>query len=270
MIVTEVRIGCSGWMYGDWRGRLYPERQPQRRWLELYAQRFDTVEVNSTFYRLARRDAVADWVAQTPPGFVFAVKASRYLTHVRRLREIREGVARFYEPLEPLIEGGRLGPVLWQLPEPFHRDDERLKGLIELLPPGRHTIEFRHQSWFCPAVMRMLKERGVALTIGDHPIRPFQSHEATTSWRFVRFHYGSRGRAGNYSETEIDTWAARIAQWRRRQDVYAYFNNDWRGFAPANATRLQRKLNRDQSGRAASSTGTPKRSRNSSGSGRSR
>ncbi|HEX4282430.1 MAG TPA: DUF72 domain-containing protein [Solirubrobacteraceae bacterium] len=243
--MKQVRIGCSGWMYDDWRGRLYPEGVAKRRWLETYASTFDTVEVNSTFYRLARRDAVAGWVEQTPPGFLFAVKASRYLTHVKRLVDIREGIARFYEPLAPMVDAGKLGPVLWQLPENFHRDDARLDGWLEQLdsaPPGRHTIEFRHASWFAPEVFDALRARGVAVTIGDHPKRPFQTFEATADWRFVRFHYGSRGRAGNYSESEIDTWSRRIAQWRRREDVYAYFNNDWQGFAPANAKRLMRSL----------------------------
>jgi uncharacterized protein YecE (DUF72 family) len=240
--MKQVRVGCSGWMYDDWRGRLYPEREPKRRWLELYAQHFDTVEVNSTFYRLARREAVAGWVAQTPREFVFAVKASRYLTHIKRLVGIEDGVKRFYEPLDPLLESGRLGPVLWQLPENFHRDDVRLHGWLELLPAGMHTIEFRHQSWFVPAVMDALRSHAVALTIGDHPKRPFQSHEATAPWRFVRFHYGSRGRDGNYSNAEIEQWAGRIAVWRNREEVYAYFNNDWRGFAPANARSLLRAL----------------------------
>ncbi len=239
--MKPARIGCSGWNYADWRGRFYPQREPQRRWLELYAQRFDTVEVNNTFYRLPRREAVAAWVKQTPPEFTFAVKASRYLTHIKRLTEL-DGIARFYEPLQPLIEAGRLGPVLWQLPANFHRDDERLAGWLASLPDGRHTIEFRHPSWFAKPVMNALRARGVALTIGDHPERPFQSHEATATWRFVRFHYGSRGRNGNYSATEIETWARRIAQWRRRQTVYAYFNNDWQAFAPANARLLARKL----------------------------
>jgi uncharacterized protein YecE (DUF72 family) len=240
--MKQVRIGCSGWMYDDWRGRLYPAREPKRRWLELYAEHFDTVEVNNTFYRLTKRETVAGWVERTPPEFEFAVKASRYLTHIKRLVDIREGVARFYEPLEPLIEAGRLGPVLWQLPENFHRDDSRLHGWLEVLPPGRHTIEFRHESWFVPAVLDALRARGVALTIGDHPSRPFQTHEATADWRFVRFHYGHRGRNGNYSATEIDTWARRIAQWRRETELYAYFNNDWQGFAPANAKALARSL----------------------------
>ena len=240
--MRPARIGCSGWNYADWRGTFYPQREPQRRWLELYAERFDTVEVNNTFYRLPRREAVAAWAKQTPDGFTFTVKASRYLTHIKRLTDLDQGVARFYERIEPLIEAGRLGPVLWQLPGNFHRDDERLHRWLAALPQGEHTIEFRHESWFVPPVMRALRERGVALTIGDHPERPFQSHEATAPWRFVRFHYGHRGRAGNYSETEIAEWARRIGQWRRRQEVWVYFNNDWNAFAPANARLLARRL----------------------------
>jgi uncharacterized protein YecE (DUF72 family) len=240
--MNPVRIGCSGWMYDDWRGRLYPAREPKRRWLELYAAHFDTVEVNNTFYRLARPEMVRGWLEQTPPGFLFTVKASRYLTHIRRLKDIEQPIRRFYEPLRALIDSDRLGPVLWQLPENFHRDDERLKGWLELLPDGMHTIEFRHESWFTPEVMELLRARGVALTIGDHPKRPFQSLEATAPWRFVRFHYGSRGRGGNYSATELEQWARRIAQWRRREEVFAYFNNDWNGFAPDNARSLRRRL----------------------------
>ena len=229
-------------MYDEWRGRLYPEREPKRRWLELYAAQFNTVEVNSTFYRLARREAVAGWVEQTPAEFVFAVKASRYLTHVRRLLEIEEAIKRFYEPLAPLLEAGKLGPVLWQLPENFRRDDARLHGWLEALPGGMHTIEFRHQSWFTPEVIDALRRHQVALTIGDHPKRPFQSHQATAPWRFVRFHYGSRGRDGNYSASEIEGWARLIARWLGTEEVFAYFNNDWKGFAPANAKALRSHL----------------------------
>ncbi len=248
--MKQVRIGCSGWMYNDWHGRLYPETVARRRWLEAYAGHFDTVEVNSTFYRLARRDAVAGWIEQTPPGFVFAVKASRYLTHVKRLLDIRDGIARFYEPLEPMRDAGRLGPVLWQLPENFHRDDQRLRGWLDVLPDGLHTIEFRHESWFAPAVLEALRSHGVALAIGDHPKRPFQTCDATAEWRFVRLHYGARGRDGNYSASEIDAWARRIGSWRRRTEVYAYFNNDWRGFAPANARLLLRRLDGVHPGRS--------------------
>jgi uncharacterized protein YecE (DUF72 family) len=225
-------------MYDDWRGRLYPEGLAKRLWLEEYARHFDTVEVNSTFYRLAKRSGVEGWMRQTPPEFEFAVKASRYLTHIRRLVAIEDGIKRFYEPLAPMVDAGRLGPVLWQLPENFHRDDARLAGWLAVLPPGRHTIEFRHASWFVPQVMDALRAHQVALTIGHHPKRPFQTFDATADWRFVRFHYGARGRAGNYSRRELGEWARLIAGWREDTEVYAYFNNDWRGFAPANAKVL--------------------------------
>ena len=237
-----IRIGTSGWSYDHWHGVLYPPTTPPAARLAHYLAHFQTVEVNSTFYRLARSEAVEGWVRQTPPSFLFAVKASRYLTHIKRLQGIEEGIKRFYAPLSPLIESGRLGPVLWQLPENFHRDDERLAGWLALLPEGMHTIEFRHESWFAAPVMERLREHGVALTIGHHPKRPFQSLEATAPWRFVRFHYGGRGRRGNYSATEIEQWARRIAQWRRRERVFAYFNNDWNGYAPANARLLAHKL----------------------------
>jgi len=132
--------------------------------------------------------------------------------------------------------------VLWQLPERFHRDDDRLAFALERLPPGRHCFEFRHPSWFVPEVYELLRAQGAALVIGDHPERPFQSHELTADWTFVRFHYGHRGRNGNYSERELDEWAQRIEQWRPRIDVYAYFNNDWLGFAVENGRGLRKRL----------------------------
>jgi uncharacterized protein YecE (DUF72 family) len=242
--VGEVRIGCSGWNYPHWRGRVYPEGLAQRHWLEHYASLFDTVEVNSTFYRLPRKDAVAAWVETTPPEFVFAVKASRFLTHIRRLTDLEQGVRRFYERLEPLTCSQKLGPVLWQLPATFRRDDERLAAALERIPPGRHCFEFRHPSWFVPEVYALLRGHGAALVIADHPERTFQTHELTADWTFVRFHHGRRGRNGNYSDRELETWARRIAQWRRRVDVYAYFNNDWEGYAVRNALRLGSSLGR--------------------------
>ncbi len=126
----RVLVGCSGWNYRDWRGSFYPEGMPPRRWLAHYATRFDTVEVNATFYRLASPTAVAGWVRDTPDHFVFAVKASRYLTHIRRLRELGEGVERFYAAIAPLADSPKLGPVLWQLPENFHRDEDRLAAAL--------------------------------------------------------------------------------------------------------------------------------------------
>jgi uncharacterized protein YecE (DUF72 family) len=240
--LKPVHVGCSGWNYKDWRERFYPRGTPASRWLEHYSRVFDTVEVNSTFYRLASGAAVRRWLEQTPPGFVFTVKASRYLTHVRRLRDLDRGVRRFYAPLAPLAKAGRLGPTLWQLPENFHRDDEALGEALRRLPNGRHCFEFRHPSWFEAPVYDLLRERHVALVIGDHPERPFQAHEMTARWTFIRFHYGTRGRNGNYSKAELQSWKRRIASWRSQVEVFAYFNNDWSAFAPRNARWLAQRL----------------------------
>jgi uncharacterized protein YecE (DUF72 family) len=240
--MKPVRIGCSGWNYGHWRERVYPKGLPPPRWLDHYATLFDTVEVNATFYRLPTRTAVANWVEQTPPDFLFAVKASRYLTHIRRLTDLGQGVERFYERIEPLVRSPKMGPVLWQLPERFHRDDDRLASALAALPPGRHCFEFRHASWFVPEVNRLLRDHGAALVIGDSPNRPFQTHELTADWTFVRFHHGSRGRNGNYSERELEEWADRISAWREEVDVFAYFNNDWNAYAVRNGIFLRKRL----------------------------
>jgi uncharacterized protein YecE (DUF72 family) len=240
-----VRVGCSGWNYAHWRnGVFYPPRLAAGRWLEYYAERFDTVEVNSTFYRLPREEAVAHWVQQTPPGFTFTVKASRYLTHVRRLRDVGPGFETFLERIEPLARSPKLGPILWQLPPNFRRDDDRLAGALAVLPRElRHCFEFRHASWFVEETYALLREHGVALVIADRPeVHAFQSLELTAPWTLVRFHAGTRGRRGNYSETELEEWAARLRQWRRDHEVFAYFNNDWEGFAPRNASRMNELL----------------------------
>jgi len=240
--MASVRIGCSGWNYRSWAGDFYPRGCPPRRWLAHYATTFDTVEVNTTFYRLPNRDAVAAWVAQTPPAFLFTVKSSRYLTHMKRLTDLGRGVDRLWERLEPLTTSPKMGPVLWQLPENFHRDDDRLRAALERLPPGRHAFEFRHESWFADDVLALLRAHDVALVIGDHPERPWQRHELTAGFTLIRFHYGRRGRRGNYGPSELEAWARRIAEWRAHADVFAYFNNDWEGFAPRNAMALAAML----------------------------
>jgi uncharacterized protein YecE (DUF72 family) len=211
-------------------------------WLDFYARHFDTVEVNATFYRLPRQEVVANWVQTTPQDFVLAVKMSRYITHVRRLLDMGSGVWTFYDRIEPLVHSPKLGPVLWQLPANFRRDDERLAGALEKLPAGRHCFEFRHESWFVPEVYEQLRSHGVALAIGDHPQRPFQAYVLTADWTYIRFHSGTRGRRGNYSESELEEWALRIEAWRREADVFAYFNNDWEGFATKNGLWLKERL----------------------------
>jgi len=158
------------------------------------------------------------------------------------LRELRERVGRLLEPLQPLIEARKMGPLLWQLPENFHRDDERLAAALEALPEVRNCIEFRHPSWFVPEVIELLRSHEVALVIGDHPERPFQSHERTAGWTYIRLHHGSRGRRGNYSIAELETWKRRIGAWRRQTEVFVYANNDWEAFAVRNAAWLRERL----------------------------
>jgi uncharacterized protein YecE (DUF72 family) len=236
-----IRIGCSGWSYEDWRGPVYPADEPEARWLELYAEWFDTVELNASFYRLPTRKAAARWATATPPGFCFAVKASRYLTHVKRLRELPPGLERFYERIEPLREARKLGPVLWQLPPRFRRDDERLAAALDALPPGRHAFEFRDETWFAADVYALLRAHDVALVVADRAPRKPSPWADTAGWAYLRFHRG-RARGGDYGRRALETWAKRISS--ARGDVFAYFNNDWEGFAVADARLLKRLVSR--------------------------
>jgi len=240
----SVRIGCSGWNYASWKDELY-EGRPARLWLEHYAKHFDTVEVNNTFYRLPNIAAVANWERTTPPGFTFALKISRYLTHVKRLTELGVGLQRFFDRIEPLLRSPKLGPLLWQLPPNFQRDDERLRNALATMAADgrRHCVEFRHPTWFVPETYEALREHGVALVIGDRPeVKAFQAEVFTADWTFVRFHYGSRGRRGNYSEGELREWTSKFRQWREEVDVFVYFNNDWEVFAVRNALRMKELL----------------------------
>lgn len=237
-----VHIGCSGWNYRDWRGVLYPEKLPQRSWLERYAEVFDTVEINNTFYRLPTESAVRGWAERSPPGFTFAVKMSRYVTHIKRLLEPKQGFRRFFDAIEALREAGKLGPILWQFPANFHRDTERLAAALAAIPPGRHAFEFRHESWFTGEVYELLRGKRAALVIADDRRSDVVAHQLTADWTYVRFHYGRRGRGGNYSERELEEWKRRIAAWRSRTEVYAYFNNDWKAYAVRNARYLAERL----------------------------
>jgi uncharacterized protein YecE (DUF72 family) len=238
--VSEIRIGCSGWVYKDWRGVLYPPKLPQRAWLQRYAEVFDTVEVNSTFYRLARPGAAEGWLAATPPDFLFTMKASRYLTHMKRLRDMDQGLERFYGAIDPLPASDRMGPVLWQLPARDTVDVPRLAAALDALPPGRHAFEFRHPSWFSDEVLELLRWHNAALVIGDHRDRPWQPRVLTADFTLVRFHGGVRGRRGNYSRTELEEWAVELRRLAADAEVLAYFNNDWEGFAVRNGQLLKR------------------------------
>jgi len=156
---------------------------------------------------------------------------------------LAQGIERFYAGIEPLAHTRKMGPVLWQLPERFTRDVSRLAGALDELPKGRHAFEFRHPSWFeDDEALELLRWHGVALCIGDHPERPWQPHEVTADFSFVRFHYGHRGRRGNYSDTELDEWARELRRLARRAEVFAYFNNDWEGFAVRNARGMRERV----------------------------
>jgi uncharacterized protein YecE (DUF72 family) len=230
-----IRIGCSGWSYEHWRGIFYPQSGSSSRWLELYAQDFDTVEINATFYRLPQVKTVERWASIAPEDFLFAVKASRYLTHVRRLRDIAEGVKRMDACIEPLRRASKLGPILWQLPPHFPRDDHVLESALEALSPGRHAFEFRDPTWFSDDVYEILRRHGAALVVADRAPEGSSPLVDTADWSYLRLHRG-RGRDGNYSERQLREWADKLEH--RSGDVYAYFNNDWQGFAIENARKL--------------------------------
>jgi uncharacterized protein YecE (DUF72 family) len=164
------------------------------------------------------------------------------MTHMKRLRDLGPSMQRFYEGIAPLAESPKLGPVLWQLPERMKADVPLLAEALDQLPPGRHCFEFRHPSWFAGPVRELLEERGASLAIGDDKRRPLPEAKPAGEIAYLRLHYGHRGRDGNYSEAELDGWRRRIGGWRSRRPVFVYLNNDWRGYAPANARYLRRGL----------------------------
>jgi len=230
----HIHVGCSGWQYPAWRGRFYPVGLPTSRWLDFYCGHFNTVELNSTFYRLPSESVAAEWARETPPGFIFAVKGSRYVTHVRRLNDVAGPVDEFVTRVSPL--GAKLGPVLWQLPPTLARDDERLSAFLDILPRSvRHVIEFRHESWWHDEVYARLRAHNVALCLIDWP-----GHRspvvATTDFIYLRFHGSESLYGGLYGDDALAWWvqaASTIAT--QRQTVYAYFNNDANACAVRNA-----------------------------------
>jgi uncharacterized protein YecE (DUF72 family) len=235
-----IRVGCSGWSYEHWRGRLYPEKGSTARWLERYAEVFDTVEVNASFYRLPTRAAAERWASATPEGFCFAVKASRYLTQVRRLRDLPDGSGGSRSASSRSGRPTSSAPPSGSFRRPSAAT-KRLASALASLPPGRHAFEFRHPSWFVDATYDRLRVHRAALVVADRaPAEPTPWIE-TASWTYLRFHRGRR-RNGGYSRAQLEAWAERIAS--TRGDVYAYFNNDWEGLAVDDALSLLSLLER--------------------------
>jgi uncharacterized protein YecE (DUF72 family) len=232
--LRAIHIGTSGWQYDDWRGPFYPEDLPQRKWLEFYSSQFRTVEVNNSFYRLPERETFQRWREQSPAGFVVAVKASRFITHMKRLRDPEEPVALLWERASGL--GDRLGPVLFQLPPRFPVDLERLRRLLAALPAEmRPAFEFRDPSWYIDEVFLLLDGAGAALVWPDRPgVRP--TLPALGGWLYVRFHQGT-ARGPDYRRDKLRRWASRIAA-ANAEEAFIYFNNDQTGAAIRDARTM--------------------------------
>ncbi len=237
----EVRVGTSGWAYRHWRGVFYPGPLPQSRWLAYYAARFSTAELNGTFYRLPTQAAAARWRETAPPGFVFAWKASRFITHMKRLRDAEDSLRRIYAPMAVL--GDKLGPCLFQLPPQMSLDLSRLTDFLALLPKDRrHVFEFRSPSWYVDPVFEALAAYKVALCVSDHHHAP-APWVATAPFAYVRGHGPGGGYSGAYSDSDLARWAEAIRGWREEgRDVFAYFDNDIGCAAPSDADRLVQKI----------------------------
>jgi uncharacterized protein YecE (DUF72 family) len=231
-------VGTSGWQYRDWRGRFYPADVPQRRWLEHYAGQFATVEVNNAFYRLPERDTFARWRARTPDDFIVAVKMSRYLTHIRRLADPAEPVARFLGRAEAL--GDRLGPVLLQLPPTLRVDVDALADTLRQFPRDvRVAVEPRHPSWWTGRARRVLERAGAALSWADRGGRPVTPLWRTAEFGYLRLHEGRARPRPRYGRAALVSWLDRIGEeFDDSRPVYVYFNNDPGGAAVADAAAI--------------------------------
>jgi uncharacterized protein YecE (DUF72 family) len=238
----SVRIGCSGWIYRHWRGLFYPEKLAQRLWFEHYAATFATVELNTSFYHLPKPETFDKWREQAPPGFLYAVKAPRFVTHMKKLKDCAEPVETFLTRARRLC--GTLGPILYQLPPRFAFNRARLEDFLALLPRDLvHVFEFREKSWLSEEVLALLDERGVSFCAHDMP------GSRTERWAagpiaYVRFHGGEGKYWGRYSDKGLLGWTDWIAgQARGGRDVWCYFNNDIEGHAVHDALTLRAMVN---------------------------
>lgn len=241
---SQIQIGTSGWDYDAWRGSFYPAEMGHEDPLAFYARVFPTVEVNYSFYHLPERDTFVRWREGTPSDFLFSVKANRYLTHMKKLKDAAEPLQRFLGAARGL--GEKLGVVLFQLPPFWHTDESRLRSFLELLPEGiRFTFEFRHESWYTEGVLDALCQKGVGLCLHDHADGP-SPIIVTTDFVYLRFHGPQGEYREKYGEEGLGKWAKRIRNWREGGlDVYAYFNNTAHGHAIEDAKQLRALLRRD-------------------------
>ena len=233
------RIGTSGWNYSHWKETFYPPQVPVSKWLDFYADHFDTVEVNATFYRLPKPDTFDNWYKKTPNDFLWAVKASKYITHTKRLKDCKEPLERLYHSARRLRE--KLGPILVQLPPNLSFDTERLAQFCKNLEPScRHALEIRHPSWINTHVFDILKEYKIAFCISDTAAR-YPYHEVLTSdFLYIRLHGSRKLYVSEYTDEELLEWSRKIRNWN--MEAYIYFDNDFNGFAIKNAIKLKEML----------------------------
>jgi uncharacterized protein YecE (DUF72 family) len=234
----DIRIGTSGWYYEHWKGLFYPADLPKSKWFEHYAQHFDTVEINNTFYHQPKEQSIQRWQKIAPDGFLYAVKANRYITHIKKLKDTSDSLQRFFEGINLLKR--KLGPVLYQLPPSLHIDLDKLESFIKLLPKKKTSVfEFRHKSWYCDDTYKLLEKYGVGFCIHDMPDK--ESPQIVTSdVIYIRFH-GTTGRySGSYPKSQLQDWAKWIKdKSKNARSIYAYFNNDVNGHAIKNAKQLK-------------------------------
>jgi uncharacterized protein YecE (DUF72 family) len=241
MSEARIHVGTSGWHYDHWRGPFYPTDLFSGEMLAYYANQLHTVEINNSFYQLPEKDTLAAWRDTAPEGFPFAVKASRYITHMKKLKDPEQPVAIFLDRIQVLKQ--KLGPILFQLPPGWHANVARLQDFMNVLPERlRYTFEFRDATWFTPEVYDALSEHGAALCI--HDLCGHESpKEVIGDWVYIRLHGPEEGYQGRYTTQQLAGWAGAISAWARQgRDVYCYFNNDMAGYAVAEALEMQSML----------------------------
>ena len=236
--MAKLRIGCSGFLYDHWKGTFYPDDLPRNLWLDYYSKRFSTVELNVTFYRLPERETFSKWYLSTPKDFVFSLKGSRFITHVKKLKDCAEPVEAFFSRASVLKE--KLGVILWQLPPTFNLDLERFKEFLDAVKPygARNTFEFRNKTWLNKKIFTLFEKQNIALCTADHPDF-LDDLPATADFVYTRRHGKGGGYATSYSTESLKEDAKFIKDHiRKKKDVFIYFNNDAHGYAPQNALEL--------------------------------
>lgn len=238
--MSKILIGTSGWSYSHWEEVFYPKKLPSGKWLSFYSRHFSTVEINNSFYRLPRKETFENWKMQVPQNFIFAVKASRFITHIKKLNEVEEPFNHLWENSKDL--GKKLGPILFQFPPNWKKNKERLKAFLGMLPGHYYAFEFRNESWFSAEIFGLLRDKNAALCITSSPSFP-SSREITAPYTFIRMHGGKELYGSNYSERELKEWVKFILALKENKiTVYVYFNNDAYGYAVKNALRLKELL----------------------------